>query len=348
MQFHNWQPMLDEAGKINPKEKKLPLDERLKIEIDRIKEFPFRIKSNMYKRLLRASSEFLWATEGRPYYNIHPAMISHLSKIDLDKIPVELIEIPNDFHSICVRFSNNVPIRYKDNEHMLFGQQEGDDPIQVRCVLFSSITNPKDLKELNLDEDRGFVMHLDEGVRTHQRGVDCVVCNTFRFTARKDETIPHALQRNLDELSKSSDQSDYLLASHLRQKIEALFKVVVSVGFLANAPEDGVIVPDVLSNDASKYKEAVSKGDQERIEVIENRAKRRGKVGWNVGTNEIFVGESGFRSKPPIKGEGKQLQYSHIRQGHFHAVRFGKNKEKIKLKWYRSKRIREDLPFKST
>jgi hypothetical protein len=185
-------------------------------------------------------------------------------------------------------------------------------------------------------------MFIDEGFRL-DNGVDRLLCNNISLIIRKEQTIPEAIE---DQLAHLKNKNEKMMMLSMGERLVNLFKVIISAGFLANTPEERLVVPDVLARDKDNYTEAVKRGDQAKIEEILTRARNRDKIGYNVGTNEMFIGETN-----PIKTDrtvtGKELEYSHIRGGHPHAVRYGEGKKQVKIKWYRPMRIREDLPFKT-
>lgn len=362
MQFHDWQTMFDEFVKSDKSLRKVPLDHLALMEYENIESSPFRIEANRTKRFLRLGIEYSWCAAGKPYYKVHPLMVRKLSKIDLDKIPVEFVEVPcvsdkdDPFRTVCFRFAEDVPIQYTDAHAgvtMVYGKSIEESPIYVRSVLFARVSPnmgqqiknklPTDWGHVDFFKEDNFIFVFDEGFRAKQENIERTLCNSIVIGVRKDETISKAIERGINEDSILSK-----LSCTLKQRLENLFRIIISVGFLANAPEDGLIVLDILNKDKAAYETALKTGDQDRIRVIEERARRRGHNGWNVGTNEIFVGEL------PLLGGGKtsenggnELRWSHIRGGHPHAVRFGPGKRKVKIKWFRPTRVRRDLPFKA-
>ena len=65
------------------------------------------IKENMGDN--RARAEFLWVADGCPFYNVHPLLVPHLLKVDLDTIPTDLIEVPDNFCAVNIRFAERHP-----------------------------------------------------------------------------------------------------------------------------------------------------------------------------------------------------------------------------------------------
>jgi hypothetical protein len=116
-------------------------------------------------------------------------------------------------------------------------------------------------------------------------------------------------------------------------------RLAVSVSFLATG-QDRLIEPDVLSRDLASYVEAQRRSDLPRIKTIEDRAKRRGKRGWNVGRQERFrplVSPSPRDVPPGHEGHGP-LAYQHQRRAHFRLLPSGK------VAFVRQATVRPDLP----
>jgi hypothetical protein len=128
-----------------------------------------------------------------------------------------------------------------------------------------------------------------------------------------------------------------------REVLENCLRLIATVGLIANNPEENLLQYDVLSKDRAAF----AKADDERREQLIDRARRRGKFGWNVGTNELFVGEVPKWSGYKEGGSGRERTHAHIRSGHLHAVRCGPGRRNAKIKWFRRTVVRPDLPFAS-
>lgn len=115
----------------------------------------------------------------------------------------------------------------------------------------------------------------------------------------------------------------------------SLVKLAVSICFLATG-SDRLLSPDVLSKDLAAWLEASRRGDAERLRVIEQRAARRGKLGWNVGARELVHA----RHPAGEPGNGHELSYQHQRRAHFRLL-------KDRVTFIRQATVRPDLPPRS-
>lgn len=337
MEYHHYQTMLDEFVKDDKSRRKLHPMELFEQEMENLKAYSFREETTRTKRILRLSCEYGWQTEGRPYYNIHPQMVRALMKTNLDKIPASMIEIP-DFRALCFRFAEPVPTRVVDNSgfHAVADENLAGLPICARSVLFSKFSS---------EESDSFIISIDEGFRVAGSGCNRMLANVYVLEVKNEETIPEALSRTVHETSSS--QGALMLLQ--KEQLENLFRVIIATGFLANTPEDNLVTQDILAKDLPKYTEAIKNNDVDAIKVIEDRARRRKGLGWNVGTSEMILGEVGRLSNSRGgTGDGNELSFSHLRGGHPHVVRYGPGKTKAKLKWFRPTRVRPDLPFKES
>jgi hypothetical protein len=104
-------------------------------------------------------------------------------------------------------------------------------------------------------------------------------------------------------------------------------KLFISTGFLA-ASETPLMAFDILNRDAHKWLSATK--DARKLMIA--RAKKRGKNGWILGTDEMF--------------SSRELAYSHIRAGHPHLYWHGKGKKKIKMRFVAPTTVRKDKPVK--
>lgn len=355
MQFHSWQTLTDEAGQVHGKEwKKMPLSQQVRDELRALAEFPFKSEATRSRRIIRLGIESEWMRAGRPYYNIHPMMAAKLGKTNLDKIPARFIEVPGRFAGINIRFSDDIPIRILPaNQPYHFGQapELRNTPIGFRSVLFGKFNFDGDelmarFAPHMVGQDQ-FVLVVDEGCRcipSPSEPVQRMLANTIIFGIKPNETIPEAIQRATDEVAGTIEE---VMFRAMRERLENLFRIIITTGFLSDCPEDMLVIPDVLADDRQKYWTALQKGLTDDAARLAARAKRRGKFGWNVGTNEMFVGQRPFQNSRSDHGTGRELTYSHIREGHPHAVRHGPGKTLVKIKWFRPTRVRPDLPFKA-
>ena len=121
-----------------------------------------------------------------------------------------------------------------------------------------------------------------------------------------------------------------------------VLRLCVTIGFLSDNPT--ICEEDVLSKDRSEFEKTT---DENRKKQLIARAQRKGKVGYNIGNDLIFL--AGARPKGERRQgtlTGRELDYAHIRGGHPHAVRYGSNKDLVKIMWFIPTTVREDLPFK--
>jgi hypothetical protein len=288
----------------------------------RIEQYQFAFESNRQKRLLRNQAEYAWEKSGRPYYNLHPQLVPAISKTNLETIPARFIEVPGNFPAVNLRFSTTEH-RFSPIMGMLFAKQSD-----------------------------GFRLFVDIGRREAFNGYPVTLCQTLHLPfAEGDESIPIVLERLLDRcVAKAAETSTKDNANEVIMLMSSfdwyldILRIAVTVGFLANQ-NDEMIVRDVLSKERAAHAEAIKRGNDSRRSKIENRAARRGKLGWNVGTNEMFVDWYPPKQQELPEGVRGPHKFAHIRTGHFHAVRCGKSRSQVKVKWFRPTVVRPDLPF---
>ena len=349
MLFHPWSALIDERSKIEGKSSRRKSDvQKFREELDNIRQHRFKKESVRTLRLMRFSVEMDWVRAGRPYYNVHPQMALKLAKANLDNIPARYIEIPNNFNAVHIRFSDDIPTVMMgtggDGAQLAIGAKKSNSPTGARSALFGRYNFDDDPLMNLVPEEKGkdvYVLVIDEGARCMAEGIQRALCNTFYFHISPDQTIPEAINATIEECGDSWEGAHL---SFMRERLENLFRIIITIGFLADSPD--IVIPEVLSADKNKFDKAMEDMDAEAMERIIAKSRRRGKKGWNVGTSEMFVGERPAKPSSRGTGTGKELKWSHIRGGHPHAVRYGQGKTKVKIKWFRPSRVREDLPFK--
>ena len=329
-QFNPWQTFLDESGHLSPTERKLSLPVRFEMEQERLMRYPFKHESSRYERMKRLIVEIEWMRVGCPYYNIHPNLVGKLSKCTLDKIPVEQIELPGSYPAINVRFAEKHP------DLQMWGALVGIHP--PGSPLIYDPSTPDAAFEISVFTDFG------ERQKIAPDGFTANLSVSLTIGVKPGETVSELFGR----LRKQEVPSDHPLAKiDVFQCVYNFFRLAVVMGFLVNADEERLCQHDVLSKDLRAYEDALSHNDTDREKVIVERAIRRGKLGWNVGTNEMFMGEVPISSPSHSCTGERELKWSHLRTGHPHAVRFGEGKRMVKIKWFRPTRVRSDLPFKA-
>ncbi len=112
---------------------------------------------------------------------------------------------------------------------------------------------------------------------------------------------------------------------------------MVSVCFLATGA-DRLIDPEVLSKDLARYL-AAREREPATAERLVEKARRRGKVGWNVGQHErvLHLGRAA-KHKEGDGGVRGPLHYQHQRRAHFRLL------PSSKVTFVRQATVRPDLP----
>lgn len=317
MEYHAWQSLLDESRRIYSECRGVPLATTYRIERRRIENFDFQFESNRIKRLLRIDTEYEWEKTGRPFYHVHPDIVPAIAKTNLDSVPARLIEIPKNYPAVSICLA------------------KGREPNGLFALLFARQPN-------------GFLFVLDCGNRQNFGGVPLTFCTTLRLMIAGDETIPEALKCHFDSLPEQLAADDAAIEAvvieQMKDQLLDAIRTAITIGFLANQ-NDELVIPDVLSNDRNAYQEALRTKDATRRAAIEERAARRGKNGWNVGTNEFVIPWFAASDRKPAAYVRGPHTRAHIRTGHFRAVHFGEGRSQVKVKWFRPTVVRPDLPF---
>ena len=186
-----------------------------------------------------------WEKNRRPYYNLWPSIVPMLTRLDLD-LDSDLIRLP--LPALCIRFpkesaKNPLKFDWKGEEVRPLHNDGGDQP------------------------GTGISVLIDIGELMGEIGVPVY---TYRnFPRRPGLTV---------EQSLASLGTNGLFADIGVQVPDSLVmdcvRLCCSLCLLENDPS--IISPDVLADDRGKYD---ASGDQKYVD----KARRRGKVGWDVG-----------------------------------------------------------------
>jgi hypothetical protein len=184
-----------------------------------------------------------WEKGRRPYYNVFPTIIPMLTRLNLD-LDSSLIQLP--LPALCIRLP-------KDKNPLTFdwkGKQ-----VSIRCMLLG-----------DMNDGDGISVLIDIGELMPEIGFPVYSYRNFR--RQKGLTVENAL----GELKR--DWSAEMGIAVPDPLINDCVRLCCTLCLLGNDSE--MISPDVLADDRGKFEQT---GDPKYID----KARRRGKVGWDVG-----------------------------------------------------------------
>jgi hypothetical protein len=230
-------------------------------------------------------NEGTWERNRRPYYCVYPAITPMLLKLNL-AFDASLIKLPVPIFAI--RFpTTRPPITFQWN----------NEDWHVRSML----VGPTDLEENNSIVS-GLVIWVDTGEKMiFPDGKECPVHTYINLPLRKGMSM----EESLDALPVDASAREGM---QFPSKARAdCVRLAATLCLLENNPE--IVEPDVLTADRDKY-------DATRDQKFVDRAKRRGKVGWNVG-RDIEVVPHMRRPHPAIvlTGHGRMIPKIIMRKG---------------------------------
>jgi len=284
-------------------------------------------------------AEYSWYKNGCPYYNVHTNLISRLCNTDLSKIPSSLFKLPHCFNSVQLRFKDV----HKDLKLVVPYSVEKDFQVASIIICKHVLDNNKRVVTLDVHfirdsayHDEGlyscytFTLHLDENDSSGQNySLQKAVENSAY------DTVCDVVSLDVDPVRRNEIRDIYRLFT------EKILKLCCTIGFLAD--NANICEPDLLTAD----KHLIETASPEELEALHQKARRKRKYGYNIGTDRMFLGPVPLSpGKKSQAAESRELEYAHIRGGHPHAVRYGKGKELVKIMWYVPLTVRPDLPFK--
>lgn len=194
-----------------------------------------------------------WIADGRPYYNVWPAVFPMVDKLRLD-IPCSSVHCPLP----------SLALRLPEIHHnpFVFGHHEC-----VRSILFGEQEVSREIGSSELI--RGLCIAIDIGEVDPATQFPIF---TFKFfPLREDLTIDQAA--NILPYHESWTQGKQVP----QQLVQDVVKLCCTVCLIGNDPD--LIQEDVLAKDRNNFRTANEAGKK----VIIDRARRRGKYGFNLG-----------------------------------------------------------------
>lgn len=257
---------------------------------------------------VHSSAEAQWVGNGKPYFKLWPGVIPLLSTVCVD-VPWSCLKLP--FSAFVVR----LPV----------GQEQLtiSDAFRVQSILCCRLDGPQMTRD-------AMCIYIDIGEKD-ERGFPMAGQCIMAF--EDDKTI----EQSFKEIPIKHPEYGVGIKTIPDEVRAACLRLVVSACFLSTGC-DRLVSPDVLSKDLAAYIEAHKHQDSQRIKAIEERAVRRGKLGFNVGREErfrpIFTQQGDDEGGDPT---GRELHFSHQRRAHF-RVSGGK------VIFVRQCTVRPDLP----
>lgn len=204
---------------------------------------------------LRVAVELGWERAGQPYYNIWPGMLGMLVGLDLSKVPIGYFKMPIA-EPLLIRLPvdhNNPALNYMGRQHVSTilavasdGESEGHK-VRKFCV----------------------VVDFGENAETQILVQSCPLDTGLNVSAFFEESYP----TQDGYLGLTTEQ---LLST--KEFNRSVLSLLASVCLIGKDPE--LLTPDVLSKDREKFDRET---DPVKLQVIIDRAKRRGKHGWDLG-----------------------------------------------------------------
>lgn len=268
-------------------------------------------------RLLLESN---WIDDGCPYYRIHPGLVTSLSRVNLKKIPANLIAVPEPFEAVHISLA-------KDHKELTLVEDVSHEQDHGGTLPAGSVVRGILMGKIDLVQRR-VLFCLDFGHYDEHHQPTYVV---FMVNLDDEGDLQSAVDSTLQ--AYRSDNYRLICANALR--------LAVTIGFMSNSKSE-LIEPDVLSKLRDNYRQ----GDETMKDVIVRKSHQRGKIGFNVGNDLMFPGAMPKGGSHGSDVTGNELKFQHIRGGHAHAVRYGPQKSLIKIMWFKPTQVRPDLLFK--
>jgi len=265
-----------------------------------------------------------WYAEGKPYYKIYPQIVDEFIRTPIN-ISCSLLMAAHE--SFLIRLPKEPLLDFRIN-----GQH-----YQVKSILV-------DTTELHKVSSTLFFL------------ADCSECvpgitqNSFLIHTpiRMDK---HKLIENVipEQCVNIIDNMEFNIKQIPTEIKEACVRLVVGVCFLSTGSHK-IFEYDVLGDLLEKYRQLAE--DSPERKRIEEKSKKRGKYGWNIGRGfdgRYLTLPRGVTYTEAVRAAGgRERLYQHKRGGHWRELIPGVDKpwKEYKVIWIDAMEIRPDLPPK--
>lgn len=276
-----------------------------------------------YLSFHNAVSEQQWYKNNMPYYNVWPGVFDTFIKTRLD-IKAKLLKFAHP------SFAIRIPIM--DEPLLSFKYQGYNAWIESLIILGEKPDQFYDTTGISIKA----IYRIDHP--------DHLFPGTFNQVTRipEDCTIEEGFTRDA-VVNKDHNGVDYSIPSSI---VDACCRLTVAVAFLSTGSHK-ILEYDVLSKHLDAYR-AIR--DEKKRKEYEDKAKEKGKFGWNIGhgrgDRHLQIPRGISYEQACREAGGRELLYQHVRGGHWHTVRCGAGKEDIKVVWFEDTVVRKDLPPK--
>lgn len=244
---------------------------RLNVDDDEVYEAMAQVSSDNKNPFgyRHAELERGWIKAEKPYYNVFPAIVPMIDNLDLD-IPCSAITVPE--HVINIRLPKPPHNPFKAGSAMIRSIIFGKQPVAKAigsAELVDGICLGIDVGEVIQDNHKIKMLEPDEAIQ-----VGCFPVYTFK-------NFPLMLDKSIEDVAESLPYHSSWLEGVQTPKelIVRAIKLVCCVCLIGDDPE--IVTPDVLAKDRLNF----SNADENKRKAIVDRAKRRGKNGFNLGAD---------------------------------------------------------------
>jgi hypothetical protein len=242
-------------------------------------------------------SERNYIEDGRPYYLVYPGIVPYLCRMKEDKVPANLIQLPK--MALAFRFADTETFFNFEHENRIYS---------LKALLANYNTHElklgagADSGKPERVESKTFTIWMDFG-ETDPHGFP--VYEYQRLVLREGYTVEQAV----NELRPNTLYQE-VGVRYPEEVLRNVICCVVGCCLVSQDRDDGLIERDVLTNDRDAYQRT---GDAK----YEERAEKRGKLGWRVGFN-IEVNPH-WRGPSPLAlywtGKGRTVPSYRYRKG---------------------------------
>lgn len=228
--------------------------------------------SDLYTAAVRWETQ--WVKDSRPYYNVYPAIIDMLLRLDLSRVMVKDLQPPNGLTAIIV----NLP--------------EGNRIINETTDAWHMMLSVGSCEHVSGDSIIALGWHYGEYIESIP-GWD--VSFMHECAVRKDGTT--TLQDILELTTPKMNASECFGEQITYDATSKLLKLGAAICLIDS--DSDLLLQEVLSKDVAEVVR-----DPNRRQHLADRARRRGKVGWTLGERvQMTPGER--RPHPALYHTGK-------------------------------------------
>lgn len=290
----------------------------------------------------------------RPYYQIYPEVFEAVSDTTLDldiddwKVPFDIFEIrmpKTKYPLIPIQPNSSLGVMsiqvFRNNYKRMAWKMDAGTYMTYK---YMKNVYPEKTKAITESFKNNTVIKVNSCDYSEPLNINKLSAGLIELKYESQNTIRDIVQCTFNNVPIYYFANNVIDLDYLDKALLTATKLSLGVSLLATGSQK-ILEYDVLADQLDAYRKMREKGDLAGAKDIEERSKRKGKYGWNIGRprdRRLPLSVNGNSHNE--NGHHSGHHYRSFRCGHFHKYNIGPNRSKVAMRWIDVTVVRPDLP----